>query len=88
MVGFKALYGTLTDKNNPYKQTGADDLFVFPQRNGQPTSFLMGSTPYMELNVGIHNIFKLIHVEYVRRLNYHYENTHKDGVRFMVRMTF
>ena len=89
VVGFKALYGTLTDKNNPYKQTGADDLFVFPQRNGQPTSFLMGSTPYMELNVGIHNIFKLLRVDYVRRLNYHnVPGAKKNGVRLVLQFDF
>jgi hypothetical protein len=43
----------------------------------------------MELSLGIHNIFKLIHVEYVRRLNYNELPTaHKHGVRFMIRTTF
>ena len=43
----------------------------------------------MELSIGIHNIFKIVHVEYVRRLNYNELPTaHKDGIRFMVRATF
>ncbi len=45
--------------------------------------------PYMELVVGVHNIFKIFHVQYVRRLNYNELSTaQKHGVRLMMRMTF
>ena len=85
-VGFRCLWGGLSDKNNPFLEQNAksDILMMFPEG----CRIMDSKKPYYELSVGIHNIFKLIHVEYVRRLNYHYENTHKDGVRFMVRMTF
>ena len=70
-IGFKMLYGHLTDKNNPLKNPGDSELFLFPTRDGHPTSFVMDSkTPYMECSVGIHNIFKILHIDYVRRLNY------------------
>lgn len=89
VIGFKTLYGTLTDKNNPYKQTGGGELFDFPSRNGMPTSFVMGDAPYMELNVGIHNIFKFLRVDYVRRLNYlDLPNVKKNGVRFVLQFDF
>ena len=89
VIGFKTLYGTLTDKNNPYKQTGGGELFGFPSRNGMPTSFVMGDAPYMELNVGIHNIFKFLRVDYVRRLNYlDLPNVKKNGVRFVLQFDF
>lgn len=89
IIGFKTLYGTLTSKNNPALQTGADDLYEFPSRNGTPTSFAMGKTPYMELNVGIHNIFKIIRIDYVRRLNYlNLPNVKKNGVRFVLQFDF
>ena len=89
VIGFKTLYGTLTDKNNPFKQGNQSDLFEFPSRNGQPTSFVMGDTPYMELNVGIHNIFKILRVDYVRRLNYlNAPNAKKNGVRFVLQFDF
>ena len=43
----------------------------------------------MEVSVGIHNIFKILHIEYVRRLNYlHHPGINKQGVRVMVMMTF
>lgn len=89
-IGFKMLYGHLTDKNNPLKNPGDSELFLFPTRDGHPTSFVMNpKTPYMECSVGIHNIFKILHIDYVRRLNY-LDNTgaNKWGIRLMVMMTF
>ena len=48
-IGFKMLYGHLTDKNNPMKHPGDSELFLFPTRDGRPTSFVMDpKTPYME----------------------------------------
>ena len=89
-IGFKMLYGRLTDKNNPMKHPGDSELFLFPTRDGRPTSFVMDpKTPYMECSVGIHNIFKILHIDYVRRLNYlDHPDANKWGVRFMVMMTF
>lgn len=89
-IGFKMLYGHLTDKNNPMKHPGDNELFLFPTRDGRPTSFVMDpKTPYMECSVGIHNIFKILHIDYVRRLNYlDHPDANKWGVRFMVMMTF
>ena len=89
-IGFKMLYGHLTDKNNPMKHPGDSELFLFPTRDGRPTSFVMDpKTPYMECSVGIHNIFKILHIDYVRRLNYlDHPDANKWGVRFMVMMTF
>ena len=86
-IGVKCLWGDLTDKNNPMlpENVGDPELWQFPQG-----SYVMDpQRPYVELVAGVHNIFKLLHVEYVRRLNYKYLPTaHKDGIRFMVRMTF
>ena len=84
----RGLWGTLTDKNNPYKNANSD-LFLFPMRDGTVTSHVMSSTPYIEASVGIYNIFKLLHIEYVRRFTYlDYPGVHKDGIRFMVLMIF
>ena len=86
-IGFRCLWGSLSDKNNPFLEQNAqsDVLMMFPAG----CRVMDSKTPYYELSLGIHNIFKLIHVEYVRRLNYNdYPGVHKDGIRFMVRMTF
>ena len=86
-IGVKVLWGALTDKNNPTLPQNAqsDVLMQFPEG-----SHIMDSkTPYVEASVGIHNILKLLHVEYVRRLNYnHLPSANKQGVRFMIRTTF
>lgn len=85
----RGLWGTLTDKNNPYKKTDGD-LFLFPMRDGVTTSHIMNEkTPYIEVSAGVYNIFKILHVEYVRRLTYtDIPGTKKGGLRFMVMMTF
>lgn len=84
----RGLWGTLTDKNNPYKSHNPD-LFLFPMRDGMPTSYVMGKTPYIEASIGIYNIFKLLHIEYVRRLTYtNMPGVQKDGIRFMILTIF
>ena len=88
MFRIRGLWGTLTDKNNPYKSNNPD-LFLFPMRDGVPTSHVMGKTPYVEASVGIYNIFKLLHIEYVRRLTYtEIPGVKKGGIRFMILMIF
>lgn len=86
---FRALYGNLTDKNNPFK-TDNPDLFLFPKRDGSYTSYVMDpKIPYLEASVGIYNIFKLLHIEYVRRLTYlDHPGVNKQGVRFMIQVVF
>ena len=45
--------------------------------------------PYVEISLGIYNIFKLLHVEYVRRLTYtEVPNAQIHGIRFMVLTIF
>ena len=84
-LGIKCLWGTLTDKNNPTLAANAGDgmLMEFPEG-----SYIMDSKrPYIELIAGIHNIFKIIHIQYVHRLN-HLPTATKNGVRLMMRLTF
>lgn len=87
--GFKTFYGQLTDKNNPYLHHDGE-LFLFPMRDGKPSSFIMDKDkPYMELIVGVHNIFKLLQIDYVRRLNYlNHPNIKKHGIRIGLKLTF
>ena len=86
-IGVKCLWGTLTDKNNPYlaSNSGSDVLMYFPEG----CHIMDGKRPYWELSLGIHNIFKLLHVEYVRRLSYlDLPTANKQGVRFTFRASF
>lgn len=89
VVRFNMFYGKLSDKNNPFKNPGDNELYLFPTRNGEYTSFVMDNMPYMEVCVGIHNIFKILHIEYVRRLTYlNNPGINKNGVRLMMMVTF
>lgn len=86
-IGVKMLWGNLTDKNNPYlaENAGNNILMQFPEG-----AYVMDpKRPYVEWVAGIHNIFKILHVEYVHRCNYtSLPTANKHGVRFMIRMTF
>lgn len=86
-LGVKCLWGTLSDRNNPAlaQNSGDDMLMQFPEG-----SFIMDKNrPYVELIAGIHNIFKIVHIQYVRRLNYlNLPTANKHGVRIMMRLTF
>ena len=86
-IAVKCLWGDLSDKNNPYlpQNAGSPILMYFPDG----TYIMDSKRPYIELAFGIHNIFKLVHIEYARRLNYNdLPTSHKHGIRFMVRITF
>lgn len=89
LIGFNVLYGGLSDKNNPAEAIaqGIDisRLMEFPER-----AYVMNThVPYCELRVGIHNIFKLLQIEYVHRFNYlNLPTASKNGVRFGFRLTF
>lgn len=95
-LGVNVLWGQLTDMNNPATLKYSDPkLFYFPghfRSDGtyeQNTICMDVNKPYIEWRVGIHNIFKLVEVDYVRRLTYlNNPNTNKWGIRFKVRMTF
>jgi len=68
VVSFKAFYGNLSDKHNPNMNPS---LLQFPQdADGNPTTFLFGSEPYMEASIGFTNIFKIFRFDIVQRLNY------------------
>lgn len=86
-IGLRMLWGGLSDKNNPMLAQNADNplLMAFPEGS----HVMDPKRPYWELSVGIHNIFRFFHVEYVRRLNYNELSTaHKRGVRFAFHFTF
>lgn len=89
IVGCKTLCGTLTRKNNPAFHPPGDELFDFPMRDGIPVSQALGYCPYMELNVGVYNIFKIIRIDYVRRLTYQgLPRVKKNGIRLALQFDF
>lgn len=72
-IAVRCMWGRLTDRN----------------RAAMPDEYTSLNAPYWELSLGIHNIFKVFHIEYVRRLNYlDLPTAHRQGVRLKVRMKF
>ena len=96
-IGVKMLWGSLSDLNNPFLEENQNDPLLLkfpghyrPDGSYEYTSYVMDKKkPYIEAIFGIHNIFKLLHVEYVRRLSYNeLPTTHRWGVRFMIKTVF
>jgi hypothetical protein len=65
----KILYGGVRDENNPSTMQSYLD---FPKNNttGTATTYALNSKPYVEVSVGLANIFKLFRVDLVKRLTY------------------
>ena len=95
VMGVNALWGSLSDKNNPWLNPNDKDLYYFPghfNREGRYefSSFLMEhKKPYVEVYAGVYNIFKVLQIQAVRRLNYLYlPHTKKWGWRVKLELTF
>lgn len=89
MVKFRSLWGTLSDKNNPdyYTSKGIidDTVLKFPEGCYK----MDGKRPYTEMCFGIYNIFKMVQVEYIRRLNYNdLPTATKHCVKFVIKPQF
>jgi len=61
-LGLKTIYGSLSDNNNPQLHP---ELFVF--NNGIRA---LGTDPYVEANIGLGNILKVLRIDYVQRFTY------------------
>ena len=82
VIGLKALAGRLSDENNPNVHP---ELLQFPTNSeGEKTTHLMSSTPYIEASLGVTNIFKFLRVDLIKRLTY-LEDKHELSSTFGVR---
>ena len=82
VTSFRGWYGDLSDKNNPEKN--GEGLYRFPEN-----TYIIGDKPYMEVGVGVENIFKLFRVDYIWRLSYRdHVGTPNNGIRFKMVLSF
>lgn len=84
----KILYGGVRDENNP---AASESVLTFPKdgTTGSSTTFALNSKPYVEVSVGVANIFKLVRVDFVKRLTYlDNPDISKWGIRARVRFDF
>lgn len=83
VLGFSGLYGHLSDRANPAYNR---ELPAFPH-----DAALRGmDKPYMEVSAGLDNIFSILRIDYVWRLNYldtPYK-IHRHGLRVALHFTF
>lgn len=83
VFSFRGLWGKLSDKNNPELNK---NLFKFPMLSNTRE---MASEPYMEIGVGLDNLFKILRVDYVWRLTYRdTPGCDKTGLRIALHFTF
>jgi hypothetical protein len=84
---FKAIWGGVSDQNNPALHPS---LYQFPvASNGQPITYALGKTPYIEASLGIENIFKILRVDLIRRFTYlDHPEVAKWGIRTLVQFSF
>ena len=97
VIDFKGFYGSLRPGNIP-APTNSHGLYLFPQTHSpltiNPSPLTANrspftTTPYMELSFGIENIFKVLEIDYVRRLTYRdAPGIDKHGVRIRVHVQF
>lgn len=87
VASFKAIYGTVSDKNNPALNP---QLYRFPVTDtGAPITYSIGNVPYMEGSIGIENIFKFIRIDMVKRFNYlDHPDVAEYGIRARVKFDF
>lgn len=67
VVSFKAVYGTLSERN---RQANAPNAFRPASRQAYSGFRPPDQQPYMETGVGVENIFKIIRIDALWRLNY------------------
>lgn len=86
VITFKGMYGNLSEKNRP-DPLNTGTLFKLPYTDDQ--YHYLGSKPYMELAFGVENIFKVLRVDYVRRLTYtDLPGVDKWGIRIQFHIQF
>jgi hypothetical protein len=68
VITFKAVYGRLSNSNNPDYQS---NLFKFPvDSNGIPLTYSLDSRPYIEGGIGVSNILNIFRVDLIKRFSY------------------
>ncbi|MCM1356362.1 MAG: DUF5686 and carboxypeptidase regulatory-like domain-containing protein [Staphylococcus sp.] len=82
-VTFKGVWGHLSDRNKPELNP---QLYTFPTITHTQT---MTNTPYMEISVGLDNIFRILRLDYTWRLTYR-DNPDAclSGLRFTFHFSF
>jgi hypothetical protein len=77
-MSFKMFYGTLRGEHSQFFQS-------------PPGLVELGKEPYFEAGIGVGNIFKVLRIEYVRRLNtatFFNQISSKNGIKLRIEVSF
>ena len=84
----KIIWGGARNENNPDYNPSTFKFPVDPQ-TGQPTTYILNKTPYIEVSAGIMNILKVVRVDVVKRLTYlNHPVVAEWGIRTRVKIDF
>ena len=87
VMSFKAIWGGVSDENNPALHPSLYQLPV--TTTGQPLTYALGNVPYEEGSVGVENILKIIRLDLVRRFTYlEHPDVSEWGVRVSTQLNF
>jgi hypothetical protein len=88
VMSAKILYGGVRSENNPDFNLSTIK-FPVDKQTGLPTTYTLNKTPYIEISAGVSNIFKLLRVDFVKRLTYlHQPEVAEWGIRTRVKFDF
>ena len=80
------MYGRLSERNRP-NPNNTGTLYRFPYENDE-YHYLAGK-PYVEIGIGIENIFRVLRIDYVRRITYRdLPGIDKEGIRIELHVQF
>ena len=86
VITFKGLVGKLSDENKPTNDNGM--IFLPIDKDGNPNTFSLEQKPYMEASFGIENIFKILRIDFVKRLSYLDHPNVNPNITLRFRMVF
>ncbi len=94
-ITFKAIYGGLSDRNNP--EVHPEFIQFLNDEQNRRVTYTLQDKPYVEAGISVGNIFKVLRLDLVRRINY-LEDYRPDipklfgvkglGLRFRVQASF
>ena len=68
IIGFKMIYGSLSDDKNPNFNPG--QIQYTENENGIPATFSFDNRPYVEASFGLSNLLKVLRLDLIKRFTY------------------
>lgn len=84
---FRGTWGSLSNQNNP-NIDNSGNIFYYPQDRSKATGTVM-KEPFVEVGAGVENIFKLMSINWFKRLTYkNSPDVDQWGIRIAVHLQY